>query len=149
MVNELAIVKRNIDSVPVAMYDTVAAVTLDMSSGISDDMVRSMSSTSMVNTNPAIGALKIPATAPAVRREPAKRLVPAAAEAVLKLFPRAFSVSVKPVPPAAERDRSLRNPAASVPDRDGCRSEIPSPSAFPPAWIPVISSGFRAGAVPV
>ena len=65
MVNELAIVKWNIESVPVAMYDTVAAVTLDMSRGMSDDMVRSMSSTSMVNTKPAMGALKIPDTAPA------------------------------------------------------------------------------------
>ena len=43
----------------------MAAVTLEISSGMSDDMVRSISKTSIVNTNPAMGALKIPDTAPA------------------------------------------------------------------------------------
>jgi hypothetical protein len=40
-------------------------VTLDISNGKSDDIVRSSISTSSVNTRPAMGALKIPDTAPA------------------------------------------------------------------------------------
>jgi hypothetical protein len=43
----------------------VTAVTLEMSNGSRDDIVRSSISTSRVNTNPAMGALKIPDTAPA------------------------------------------------------------------------------------
>ena len=43
----------------------VAAVTLLISNGSSEAMVRSSISTSSVNTSPAIGALKMPATAPA------------------------------------------------------------------------------------
>lgn len=43
----------------------VAAVTDAISSGSTEVMVRSSISTSMTNTNPAMGALKIPAMAPA------------------------------------------------------------------------------------
>ena len=55
----------NIASVPVTMYETVAAVTAEISRGSKEDMVKSIISTSKVNTSPAIGALKIPAMAPA------------------------------------------------------------------------------------
>ena len=47
------------------MYETVAAVTAEISRGSKEDMVKSIISTSKVNTSPAIGALKIPAMAPA------------------------------------------------------------------------------------
>ena len=94
MVNELTMVKWNIESVPVKMYDTVAAVTLEMSNGMSDDMVRSMSSTSMVNTSPAIGALNIPATAPAAPQPTSSIMVRASTRNNLpKLDPIAEPVS--------------------------------------------------------
>ena len=44
------------------MYETVAAVIDEMSSGITDTVVKSIISTSMANSIPAIGALKMPAT---------------------------------------------------------------------------------------
>ena len=50
---------------PVVRYATVAAVTDAISKGNSEFIVRSSIITSMVKTTPAIGALKIPATAPA------------------------------------------------------------------------------------
>ena len=43
----------------------MAAVTDEMSRGSSEVIVRSIMSTSSVNTSPAMGALKMPATAPA------------------------------------------------------------------------------------
>ena len=52
-------------SVPVVIYETVAAVTAEISNGSKEDIVRSIIRTSSVNTSPAIGALKIPAIAPA------------------------------------------------------------------------------------
>ena len=55
----------NMVSVPMSMYESVAAVTLEMSRGSNDDIVRSIISTSITNTRPVIGALKIPDTAPA------------------------------------------------------------------------------------
>ena len=54
----------NMASVPEVMYAMVAAVTEEMSNGNREDMVRSSMMTSMVKTKPAMGALKIPATAP-------------------------------------------------------------------------------------
>ena len=53
------------ESVPVKIYDMVAAVTDDTSNGSSEPMLRSNISTSSTKTRPAIGALKIPAMAPA------------------------------------------------------------------------------------
>ena len=50
---------------PIRKYATVAAVTEDISKGTIDDIVRSSISISRTKTIPAIGALKIPETAPA------------------------------------------------------------------------------------
>ena len=47
------------------MYVKHVAVTHETRMGNSDAIVRSIISTSSVNTNPAIGALKMPAMAPA------------------------------------------------------------------------------------
>ena len=55
----------NIACVPVRIYETVAAVTHEMSKGTNEPIVMSIINTSRVNTNPAIGALKMPDTAPA------------------------------------------------------------------------------------
>ena len=56
---------ENIATLPRKIYVKQVAVTHDTSMGKSDDMVRSIMSTSRVNTSPAIGALKMPAMAPA------------------------------------------------------------------------------------
>ncbi len=50
---------------PIRKYATVAAVTDEIKRGTIDDMVRSSINISRVKTIPAIGALKIPETAPA------------------------------------------------------------------------------------
>ena len=50
---------------PSTKYETIVAVTDDSSNGRIDDIDRLNSNISKVNSTPAIGALKIPATAPA------------------------------------------------------------------------------------
>ena len=55
----------NMASMPLSKYDTVVAVTAVTSRGRMDDMVRSSSSTSITKRIPAIGALNMPAMAPA------------------------------------------------------------------------------------
>ena len=60
-----ATVKESKTSSPIRKYATVAAVTAEIIRGTIDAIVRSSNSTSSVNTIPATGALKIPATAPA------------------------------------------------------------------------------------
>ena len=55
----------NMASCPLAMNEIAVAVTEEMSNGATDVMVRSIISTSSVKTRPAIGAWKIPPTAPA------------------------------------------------------------------------------------
>ena len=50
---------------PLNIYVKHVAVTHDTKMGRSDDIVMSIIRTSSVNTNPAIGALKMPAMAPA------------------------------------------------------------------------------------
>ncbi len=52
-------------SIPVSRYDTTVAVTAVTSSGNIEDIVRSSSNTSITKSIPAMGALKIPAMAPA------------------------------------------------------------------------------------
>ena len=47
--------KKNSGSLPVNIYVKHVAVTLDISIGSSDAMVRSIIKTSSVNTSPAIG----------------------------------------------------------------------------------------------
>ena len=76
------------------MNDIAVAVTDDMSNGAIRVMVRSIISTSSVNTRPAIGAWKIPPTAPAApqpiisimvfwsRRNSLARLLPIAAPVI-------------------------------------------------------------------
>jgi hypothetical protein len=56
---------RNRTWLPIRYCDTIAAVTDEISSGTTDDIVRSSSRTSRVKRIPAMGALKIPETAPA------------------------------------------------------------------------------------
>ena len=65
MTNSSVCENWNMASVPEKTYDIVAAVTDEMSRGKTDVIVKSSMSTSMTKTSPAIGALKIPATAPA------------------------------------------------------------------------------------
>ena len=61
---------------------------------MSDDSVRSMSSTSIVNTSPAMGALKIPATAPAAPHPTSNIIVrPSTLNSLPKLEPMADPVS--------------------------------------------------------
>ena len=55
----------NNDVEPLKMYVKHVAVTQDISIGRSEAMVRSIMSTSRVNTSPAMGALNMPAMAPA------------------------------------------------------------------------------------
>ena len=55
----------NSDASPLNTYVNTVAVTHDTNIGSSADIVMSIISTSSVNTSPAIGALKIPAIAPA------------------------------------------------------------------------------------
>ena len=57
--------KVNSAELPRKIYVKHVAVTHDTRIGSNDDMVRSIISTSSVNTSPAIGALNIPAIAPA------------------------------------------------------------------------------------
>ena len=57
--------KLNSESLPINIYVKHVAVTAAVSIGSSDAMLKSTISTSKVNTNPAIGALKIPAIAAA------------------------------------------------------------------------------------
>jgi len=52
-------------SVPESMYETVVAVRDVTNNGRIEDMARSSSNTSMTNNIPAMGALNIPAMAPA------------------------------------------------------------------------------------
>ena len=65
MVNGLSMLNENMESVPYRAYDTHTEVILVVSKGRRERMVRSSISTSITNINPAIGALKMPATAPA------------------------------------------------------------------------------------
>jgi len=53
------------NSFPVKMYVTDVAVTDEISKGTMEVMVMSSIRTSSVKTNPAMGALKMPAIAPA------------------------------------------------------------------------------------
>lgn len=55
----------NMASMPLRMYDTVVAVTAVNRRGSMEDMVRSSSNTSITKRMPAMGALKMPAMAPA------------------------------------------------------------------------------------
>ena len=64
-INGSAVSRGNIGSVPVSIYEIAVAVTEEMSKGATEVIVRSIISTSSVNTRPAIGALKIPPIAPA------------------------------------------------------------------------------------
>ena len=60
-----AILNENRTLSPIRKYATEAAVTDEIKRGTIDEIVRSRSSISRVKTIPAMGALKIPDTAPA------------------------------------------------------------------------------------